>query len=142
MDPSIYRLRRRDILSFCVLALLSLGVLMVQSASMNVTGDVAWKWTPLGIKQFGFCFVALATFLVIGRIDYARFGRPTKVWWNHPVVWFVAITVVLNVLVLVPHVGIAKNGARRCRNPGSRSAGTAARWERASAGSRGRICRC
>ena len=35
MDPSIYRLRQQDILTFCVLALLCLGAVMVQSASMN-----------------------------------------------------------------------------------------------------------
>jgi cell division protein FtsW len=33
MDASIYRMRHRDILSLCVLALLCLGIVMVQSAS-------------------------------------------------------------------------------------------------------------
>ncbi|HYO07611.1 MAG TPA: putative peptidoglycan glycosyltransferase FtsW [Tepidisphaeraceae bacterium] len=113
MDPSIYRLRQRDILALCVLALLCLGTIMVQSASMSVTGAVKWQWTPLGIKQFGFCFVALATFLLVGRTDYARFGRPTRVWWNHPAVWLLLFTCALNALVLVPGVGISKNGAQR-----------------------------
>src|SRR5215208_6140697 len=44
MDPSIYRLRQRDILSFCVCALLCLGMVMVQSAAMNVTGKTTWQW--------------------------------------------------------------------------------------------------
>src|SRR5689334_10286646 len=36
MEPSIFRMRDRDILALCVLALLCLGVVMVQSASSAV----------------------------------------------------------------------------------------------------------
>ena len=113
MDPSIYRLRQADVLTLCVLALLCLGVVMVQSAAMNVTGHVAWQWTPMGTKQFGFCFVALTTFFLVGRSDYAWLGQPRRLWWNHPVVYFVLLTAFLNVIVLVPHIGIERNGARR-----------------------------
>src|SRR5438067_2896045 len=113
MDPSIYRLRQADILTLCVLALLCLGVVMVQSAAMNVTGKIGWQWTPMGVKQFGFCFVALATFFVVGRKDYSWLGRPKRYWWNHPVIWLLVATAILNVLVLLPHIGIEKNGARR-----------------------------
>ncbi len=44
MEASIFRLRHRDILAICVLSLLALGVLMVQSASTSVGrwGDVVW----------------------------------------------------------------------------------------------------
>jgi cell division protein FtsW (lipid II flippase) len=38
MEASIYRLRDRDILAVCVLALLVLGVVMVQSASATLSG--------------------------------------------------------------------------------------------------------
>jgi cell division protein FtsW len=38
MEDSIYRLRHADILTLCVMGLLALGVVMVQSASMNATG--------------------------------------------------------------------------------------------------------
>jgi cell division protein FtsW len=113
MDPSIYRLRQRDILTFCVLALLCLGMIMVQSAAMNVTGKLGWQWNPLGTKQFGFCFVGIGAFFIVGLRDYAWLGSKSKSLWKHPVVWLLAITMVLNVLVLVPHVGISKNGARR-----------------------------
>lgn len=41
MEPSIHRLRACDVLVFCVLALLGMGVLMVQSASINV--GVRWS---------------------------------------------------------------------------------------------------
>src|SRR5688572_3334602 len=36
MDASIYRMRHQDVLALCVLALLGLGVVMVQSASLVV----------------------------------------------------------------------------------------------------------
>lgn len=38
MDSSIYRLRDRDLLTLCVLSLLLLGVIMVQSASATLSG--------------------------------------------------------------------------------------------------------
>lgn len=116
MEPSIYRLRQADILTFCVFALLCLGMVMVQSAAMNVSGQLGWRWTPMGTKQFAFCFVGVAAFFFIGRLDYSRLNRPFERWtalWKHPIVIFLAITVVLNLLVLVPHIGISKNGARR-----------------------------
>ena len=113
MDPSIYRLRQRDILTFCALALLCLGTIMVQSAAMNVTGQLGWNWTAMGTKQFGFCFLGLAAFFILGHRDYAWLGREEKPLWKHPVVWLLLVTVLLNVLVLVPGIGISKNGARR-----------------------------
>jgi cell division protein FtsW len=115
MDPSIYRLRSADILTFCVLALLCLGAIMVQSAAMNVTGKLTPQWTPMGMKQAGFCVVGLIAYLIIGRVDYAPLGRVMMRanWWSHPVLWMLAVTLLLNVMVLVPGLGITKNGAQR-----------------------------
>ena len=113
MDPSIYRLKQRDILTFCVLVLLCVGMIMVQSAAMNVTGKLGWRWNPLGIKQFGFCFVGIGAFFLVGHRDYAWLGRASRHVIIHPVVWLLALTALLNLLVLVPHIGISKNGARR-----------------------------
>src|SRR5688572_19614766 len=47
MEDSIYRLRPGDILTLCVLGLLALGVIMVQSASMNATGPLEAKLQDL-----------------------------------------------------------------------------------------------
>src|SRR3954468_6055578 len=116
MDPSIYRLRQQDILTFCVLALLCLGAIMVQSASMNVTGKLGMQWTAMGIKQAEFCVVALIVFFLIGRVDYSPMGRHVvtlRDWLTHPVLWMVLVTIALNLAVLIPGVGIVKNGARR-----------------------------
>jgi cell division protein FtsW len=113
MDVSIYRLRARDVLTLCVLSLLLLGCLMVQSASMHVTGTLQWTWTDMGVRQIGFAGVAIATFFVIGRIDYQHLLRGTKTVWRNPILWMFAIAALMSLAVLVPHVGIEKNGARR-----------------------------
>src|SRR5688572_28548791 len=98
MDPSIYRLRQQDILTFCVLALLCLGAIMVQSAAMNLTGTLGPQWTLMGTKQAGFCLVGIAAFLLVGRMDYTALGRAiTKQnWLWHPVLWLLIVTIALN----------------------------------------------
>src|SRR2546430_17477360 len=78
MDATIYRLKYRDILTLCVIALLCLGIVMVQSASMRVTGQARWQWTPTGIQQIKMALIALITYGVVGRIDYARLGRRSE----------------------------------------------------------------
>src|SRR5437764_1368577 len=123
MDVSIYRLRTRDVLTLCVLSLLFLGVLMVQSASMHVYQDNSghtskietrkWSWTEQGTKQLLFAAVAMVTFGVIGRVDYTGLLRGTQTIWRNPIVWCFAIAALMCLAVLVPHVGIEKNGARR-----------------------------
>ncbi len=113
MDVSIYRLRHRDILALCVIALLLLGVMMVQSAAMRVTGTVAWQWTDVGLRQIMFAGVALATFFIVGRIDYTPLARRARTWILSPVFWLVSIAAFTCLIVLVPHIGLEVNGARR-----------------------------
>jgi cell division protein FtsW len=113
MDVSIYRLRQRDVLAVCVISLLLLGVLMVQSASMHVTGKIGWGWTEFGLRDAMFAGVAVVTFFIVGRIDYRLMLRGTHTFWRNPVLWCLAITGAMCCAVLVPHVGISVNGARR-----------------------------
>ena len=113
METSIYRLRQRDILTLCVLGLLLLGIVMVQSAAMSVTGDVKWQWTERGTKHIMYAGFAIVAYFVIGNIDYGFLGRRTASMWRKPIVWMLAAATIACVLVLVPHVGIEKNGARR-----------------------------
>src|SRR3982751_1266328 len=51
MEDSIYRLRHADILTLCVIGLLALGVVMVQSASMNATGALEVKLQDLRAQR-------------------------------------------------------------------------------------------
>jgi cell division protein FtsW len=114
MDSSIYRLRTTDILILCVLCLLALGVVMVQSASIGAANPT-WGWTLSsgGTKQFIFAAVSFATFLLVGRYDYAWLTRPVSHWRHSPIVWMLFVAILCNVIVLIPHVGLKINGARR-----------------------------
>ena len=113
MDASIYRLRLRDILAVCVIALLLFGVIMVQSAATNVTGDVTWEWTQRGTRHLIYAFVAIVTFYVVGHLDYRQLLKKQTSIWKTPVVWLAAISAICCVLVLVPGIGKEVNGARR-----------------------------
>ncbi|MDQ3441215.1 MAG: putative lipid II flippase FtsW [Planctomycetota bacterium] len=112
MEDSIYRLRHRDILTLCVLSLLFLGVVMVQSAAMNLTGDVRWQWTQRGMRHLVYAMVAIVAFFAVGNIDYAWLGKRSP-FWRHPILWLGAIASFTCVIVLIPHIGIEVNGARR-----------------------------
>jgi cell division protein FtsW len=113
MDDSIYRLRQRDILTLCVLSLLCLGVVMVQSAAMNISGTIDWQWTPRGSRHLVYAMVAVVAFFIVGNLDYAILARRTRSAWRHPITWLLAFAGFTCVIVLVPHVGIEVNGARR-----------------------------
>jgi len=113
MDPSIYRLRLRDILFLCVMGLLLLGVLMVQSASSRVTGDIAWSWNSVGTKHAIFACIALIAFFAIGHMDYQWLLRCPTISIKNPILWFWFFALATCAAVLVPHVGMQINGARR-----------------------------
>jgi cell division protein FtsW len=112
MTDSIYRLHHRDILCVCVLALLCLGVLMVDSATMRVTGNLHWHLSADGVKQLVFAGVAMGVFLLVGRFDYNRLEIRSSLKFS-PVLWLLLIAAGSCVAVLIPHVGMQINGARR-----------------------------
>lgn len=112
MDDSIYRLRDRDVLTICVLTVLALGALMVQSASMGVGGTLHWGLTDRGLKHLIYAGISALVYLGVGRLNpsiLARGGRPIRC----PAVWGLVIAILLCAAVLVPGVGREVNGARR-----------------------------
>lgn len=111
MDSCIDRLRTHHILSLCVMGLLFIGLLMVQSASMSVSGDLSWHWSDLAGKHLLFVSVALIVYFVVGSIDYRRLFD-TRTWRNVPIAFYLA-ALFLCVLVLIPGIGKEVNGARR-----------------------------
>lgn len=113
MDASIYRLRQRDILTVCVLGLLSLGMIMVQSASSSVTGEMHWQWSIMGAKHLRFAIGAAVTFLIVSRVDYARLGVSRRSVLTSPVMWATLAATLTCMAVLVPGIGSQINGARR-----------------------------
>jgi cell division protein FtsW len=117
LDPSIFRLGRSDVLALCVVCLLLLGAVMVQSAAMTVTGTIGWGWSDRGTRHVLFAAAALATFFITSNIDYAVIdrwrGHGAMALWRQPILWFLAISGLMCLAVLIPHVGISVNGARR-----------------------------
>jgi cell division protein FtsW len=111
MEASIYRLKYRDVLTLCVIALLGIGVLMVQSASMRVTGQMHWQWTAPGVQHVKFAIAALCTYFIVGKFDYKWLGRGKLL--RNPTAWFLVISGVLCFMVLVPGMGKEINGAKR-----------------------------
>src|SRR5947209_3887434 len=90
MDASISRLRHQDILTICVFTLLGLGVVMVQSASTTVTGDLDWQWSTMGAKHLKFALAAAIMFLAVSRFDYARLasgGSGRRSIFSSPIAW-------------------------------------------------------
>jgi cell division protein FtsW len=113
MDDSIYRLRNHDILTLVVVALLGIGVIMVQSASQSVTGSFNFAMTDLGQKQLMFAGIGLFMFTVFRSINYRRLLPGRQSILLAPPIWLIVIAAVVCVLVLIPGVGFEKNGARR-----------------------------
>lgn len=113
MDLSIYRLRPRDILLLCVLSLMLMGVLMVQSASTRVTDTGAWDWTGTATKHMTMAAAAMVAFLVVGFINHRVLASSPRVSWRSPMVWLYIVTVGLCAATLIPGVGKTVNGARR-----------------------------
>ena len=95
-----------------MLGLLSLGVIMVQSASTTVTNDLAWQWSLMGAKHLRFAIGAVLTYLVVSRFDYALLGKRAKSVIHSPVAWAVAAAMIACTVVLVPGIGSQINGAR------------------------------
>jgi len=111
MHPSIFCLRLQDILTLCVLGLLFLGVLMVQSAAMNVSDNLRWHWNERGTRHVIYAAIALLTFFIVGRLDYTVLGAFRGA--RSPAVWTLIVAAVACIAVLVPGIGREVNGARR-----------------------------
>lgn len=114
MDVSIYRLRLQDLLGLCVLSLLLLGVLMVESASTAVAGEGGmWGFTTRGWKHLITAVLGACVFLLLAHVDYRRLFPSGTRWWMSPLVWLYALAVTLCAATLIPGVGTAVKGARR-----------------------------
>ena len=87
------------LLVFCVAALLALGMVMLYSASMTQVGP------HYLMMQLVWCGLGLVVCMVMALADYTLLR---KFAWP-----ILAFAVVLLVLVLIPHVGLRINGARR-----------------------------
>ncbi len=97
-----------EALLWCVLLLVSVGLVMVYSASIamaEVDKDTGFRSGYFLVRHSIFLTVGLAT-------AYAAFSVPTAVWQKYAPRLFIA-GVLLLILVLIPGVGREVNGSRR-----------------------------
>src|SRR2546430_4901001 len=87
------------ILVFCVAALLALGMVMLYSSSMAQAG------ARYLLMQLIWCGIGLVLCILAASIDYRRLKK-----WVWPLL---TLSVLLLVIVLVPHIGTKTHGARR-----------------------------
>lgn len=90
------------ILVFC---LTFFGLVMMASSSMVVSLEKFGNSNHYVIRQIGALMIGLILMFFTYHIDY-RF-------WKKNALWLFLITIVLLILVFVPHIGVEINGARR-----------------------------
>jgi cell division protein FtsW len=95
------------ILSFCVAALLALGMVMLYSSSMVQVG------ARFLVMQLVWCALGLLVCLAAISMDYHLLKKFSWVLF--------ALALVLLVLVLIPHIGVVRGRARRWFNLGHMS---------------------
>ena len=101
----------------CVATLLSLGVLMVRSASMSVLGSDTGSGDLGGIqsgwmnRHLLYAVLAVAAMWLGSKMDLAALCRPR--WWRNPLTLALLLSLMLCGATLVPGVARNVNGAAR-----------------------------
>ena len=94
--------------------LMTLGVVMVYSASVTVQGaEFDWRqWWRTPLRQCVFAIVGFLAMLFAAHLDYRIFAwqRPRDAWWAL-IPYLVAAG--LLVVMLIPGLGVSRLGARR-----------------------------
>lgn len=107
-------LRSSHGLILAVLGLLIVATVMVNSASLSLSG--AHPTTTDGIflgKHTWFAVGAFAALILGSLIPVDRLGATGARWWTTPVTWVAAAIFISLALVHVPGIGREVNGARR-----------------------------
>ena len=97
-----------------VITLMAIGTVFVFSAGVEVAKGVNLSrfYESANLRKALFFPLAVAVMLFVSRIDYRRFNLD-KGPWRSPMTYLFGISVILLVLVLIPHIGSQINQARR-----------------------------
>ena len=94
-------------------ALMIIGVVMIASASASLDRPLlsAGLWHSVFARQLMFAAMGFVTMVAFSRIGPQRFAWRSG-WWQ-PTIFLLLITGACLVAVLVPGIGLERNGARR-----------------------------
>ena len=98
-----------------VIILMATGTVFVYSAgaSVNVDYDLGRFYDFTTLKQLMFFPLAIGVMYCVSMIDYKRFSLNVNPAGKSLTPYLLIFSIVLLVLVLMPSIGIEKNGARR-----------------------------
>ena len=104
-----------SLIEVAVIILMAAGTVFVYSAgaNVNVSYDIEHFYNFTTLKQLLFFPLAIGVMYAISRIDYQRFSLDVNPIGRSLTPYLVIFSIVLLVLVLIPSIGIEKNGARR-----------------------------
>lgn len=98
-----------------VILLMATGTIFVYSAgaNVNVNYDLGHFYNFTTLKQLLFFPLAIAVMYLVSKIDYKRLSLNTNPIGKSFTPYLIIVSIMLLVLVLIPSIGIEKNGARR-----------------------------
>lgn len=104
----------REHICFVVVMLMAIGTIFVFSAGVEVAKGIDFKniYQSANLRKALFFPAAVAVMLLVSQVDYHRFGMQ-KGLWRSPITYLLIVSVILLMLVLIPHVGTQINQARR-----------------------------
>jgi cell division protein FtsW len=97
-----------------VMILMAVGTVFVFSASTSLGQqlDLDRFFEYQGLRQMVFFPLALLVMLVVGSLDHRKLSL-TNGTWRSPTPYLVAVSALLLIMVLIPHLGVERNSARR-----------------------------
>jgi cell division protein FtsW len=103
-----------EYIAMVVIMLMAIGTVFVFSSSANVGQDVRLEkfYDFPALRQILFFPLAVLVLYGVSYVDYRRLGL-SKGWFKSPVVYLLAFSIVLLVVVLIPGFGTEVNYARR-----------------------------
>jgi cell division protein FtsW len=104
----------REHICFVVVMLMAIGTIFVFSAGVDVVKGIDLQnfYLSANLRKALFSPAAVAVMLLVSRIDYRRFSTQ-KGLWRSPITYLLIVSVILLIIVLIPHVGTQINQARR-----------------------------